>query len=51
GGHKGCMASGEKCLTHDLWEEMGQQIHAYLASVSLADVVEGRLRARRTVAA
>lgn len=51
GVHKGCMASGEKCLTHDLWEEMGQQIHTYLASVSLADVVEGRLGARATVAA
>ncbi|MCG9914885.1 MAG: Rrf2 family transcriptional regulator [Phenylobacterium sp.] len=40
---KGCMLSGEKCLTHDLWEEMGRQIHVYLESVSLADVVSGRL--------
>ncbi|MEW6019579.1 MAG: Rrf2 family transcriptional regulator [Pseudomonadota bacterium] len=49
--HKGCMASGEKCLTHDLWEGMGRQIHTYLASVSLADVVEGRLRTQESVAA
>ena len=49
---QGCMLSGEKCLTHDLWEEMGRQIHAYLESVSLADVVSGRLGAEgRTVAA
>jgi Rrf2 family iron-sulfur cluster assembly transcriptional regulator len=40
----GCMKGGAKCLTHDLWEETGRQIHAYLASVSLADVIAGRLR-------
>ena len=43
---KGCMLKGERCLTHDLWEEMGRQIHGYLASVSLADVVLGRLSSR-----
>ena len=48
---KGCMTKGERCLTHDLWEEMGDRIHDYLASVSLADVVAGRLRADRSVAA
>ncbi|MDO8411347.1 MAG: Rrf2 family transcriptional regulator [Phenylobacterium sp.] len=48
---KGCMLSGEKCLTHDLWEEMGRQIHTYLESVSLADVVQGRLADGGTVAA
>jgi len=40
---KGCMLKGERCLTHDLWEEMGRQLETYLASVSLADVVTGRL--------
>lgn len=44
GGPKGCMAGGERCMTHDLWEEMGRQIHGYLGSVSIADVLEGRLR-------
>lgn len=48
---KGCMLKGERCLTHDLWEEMGRQIEGYLASVSLADVVTGKLSARRPVAA
>ena len=43
---KGCMLKGERCLTHDLWEEMGRQIEGYLASVSLADVVTGKLAAR-----
>lgn len=48
---KGCMAKGERCLTHDLWEEMGRQIEGYLASVSLEDVVAGRLGARQSEAA
>ena len=49
----GCMKGGAKCLTHDLWEETGRQIHDYLASVSLADVLDGRLRpeSRTAVAA
>ena len=51
GARRGCMAKGEKCLTHDLWEEMGRQITTYLESVSLADVVDGRLGARASVAA
>jgi len=42
---KGCMMKGERCMTHDLWEEMGRQIEGYLASVSLADVTQGRLSA------
>jgi cysteine desulfurase len=40
------MLKGERCLTHDLWEEMGRQIDGYLASVTLADVIGGRLGAR-----
>ena len=45
-GAKGCMAGGAQCLTHDLWEEMGRQIHGYLASVSVADVLNGTLKER-----
>ncbi len=48
---KGCMLKGERCLTHDLWEEMGRQIEGYLASVSLADVVTGRLTSSQPEAA
>jgi Rrf2 family iron-sulfur cluster assembly transcriptional regulator len=47
---KGCMARGERCLTHDLWEDLGDRIEDYLASVSLADVVSGRLAERRRAA-
>lgn len=41
---QGCMIRGERCLTHDLWADLGDKIEDYLASVSLADVVGGRLR-------
>ncbi|WP_309093038.1 Rrf2 family transcriptional regulator [Phenylobacterium sp.] len=41
---KGCMVKGERCLTHDLWADLGRQIEDYLSSVSLADVIGGRLR-------
>ena len=37
------MRDGARCLTHDLWDETGRRIQAYLASVSLADVLNGRL--------
>ena len=39
----GCMKGGARCLTHDLWEETGRHIRDYLAAVSLADVLAGRL--------
>jgi Rrf2 family iron-sulfur cluster assembly transcriptional regulator len=44
---KGCMLKGERCLTHDLWEDLGSQIESYLAGVTLADVISGRLRQQR----
>lgn len=47
GSPRGCMIKGERCITHHLWEDLGAEIHAYLASVSLEDVVENRTRQRR----
>ncbi|HEX2801390.1 MAG TPA: Rrf2 family transcriptional regulator [Phenylobacterium sp.] len=47
---KGCMLKGERCLTHDLWEDLGTRIEDYLASVSLADVILGRLGGDRKAA-
>jgi Rrf2 family iron-sulfur cluster assembly transcriptional regulator len=47
---KGCMLKGERCLTHDLWEDLGSRIEDYLASISLADVVLGRLGDKRQAA-
>lgn len=39
----GCHSDKSRCLTHDLWEELGNQIHLYLSAVSLADVCERRI--------
>jgi Rrf2 family transcriptional regulator, iron-sulfur cluster assembly transcription factor len=39
----GCRANKSRCLTHDLWEELGNQIHVFLSSVSLADVCNRRV--------
>ena len=43
GSPAGCHNHKGRCLTHDLWEELGNQIYLYLSSVSLADVVDRKL--------
>ncbi len=47
---RGCMASGERCLTHDLWADLGAEIQAFLTAVSLEDVILGRTGQRRRAA-
>ena len=42
----GCLSDGNRCVTHDLWDELGHQIHLYLSSVTLEDVCERRVRGR-----
>lgn len=39
----GCRSNQSRCVTHDLWEELGNQIYLFLASVTLADVLQGRI--------
>jgi Rrf2 family transcriptional regulator, iron-sulfur cluster assembly transcription factor len=39
----GCRGDRSRCLTHDLWEELGNQIHLFLSSVTLGDVCEKRV--------
>ncbi len=43
GSPAGCKSNKSRCLTHDLWEELGNKIHLYLNSVSLADVIGKRV--------
>ena len=43
GSAAGCRSNRSRCVTHDLWEELGNQIHLYLSAVSLADVCERRI--------
>ena len=46
GSPKGCTGTTTRCVKHDLWEELGRQIHVFLSSVSLADVIEKRVLGR-----
>jgi len=38
----GCVGE-HRCLTHGLWDALGERIHDFLASVSLDDVLSGRM--------
>lgn len=44
-GAPGCLA-GQRCLTHDLWAELGDQIRLFLEGVTLADVIGGTVAGR-----
>ncbi len=43
GSGSGCKRDASRCLTHDLWAELGNQIHLFLSSVTLADVCDRRV--------
>ena len=43
GSPSGCQGRQQRCLTHDLWEELGNQIYLFLSSVSLEDVASRRV--------
>lgn len=43
GSPEGCQKNQGRCLTHYLWEELGNQIYAFLNAVTLEDVIEERL--------
>ena len=46
--HTGCMASKERCLTHDLWEGLSTHIQTYLEGITLADICARRLKPQAT---
>ena len=39
---KGDCLNGEPCLTHQLWDDLSKQIHAFLSGISLATLTERR---------
>lgn len=41
GGHGDCQ-QGATCLTHELWTDLSQQIHHFLANISLQELVSRR---------
>lgn len=36
--NRGCMSTKARCLTHDLWDGLGNHIYSYLKSATLEDV-------------
>lgn len=52
GSTKSCLGKQGRCIAHGLWQEMGDRIQSFLASVTLADVLNQNFDAqRRPVAA
>ncbi|MGE5145758.1 MAG: Rrf2 family transcriptional regulator [Candidatus Eiseniibacteriota bacterium] len=51
GAPQGCTGKPTRCMTHDLWEELGHQIRLFLSQVTIADVVENRVLGRSRVMA
>jgi Rrf2 family iron-sulfur cluster assembly transcriptional regulator len=37
---RGDCQNGERCLTHDLWMDLSQQIHSFLSGISLQSLVD-----------
>ena len=46
GGDKGCRGTSARCLTHDLWDELGRHIDVFLNTISLEDILEKRVLGR-----
>ena len=44
GSTHGCHSNKARCLTHDLWQELGNQIYLYLNTVSLDDICSKRIQ-------
>jgi Rrf2 family iron-sulfur cluster assembly transcriptional regulator len=39
-GGKGDCQDGQRCLTHDLWTELSEQVYSFLSSISLGQLVD-----------
>ncbi len=44
---RGNCQNGCKCITHDLWHDLSQQIRSFLSSISLGGLVERRNQAHK----
>ncbi|GMQ87632.1 MAG: Fe-S cluster assembly transcriptional regulator IscR [Gammaproteobacteria bacterium] len=45
-GGKGDCQHGERCLTHDLWTELSEQVYSFLSGISLGQLVDQGLASR-----
>ena len=39
----GCAKDSSRCLTHDLWEELGNHIYIFLSAVTIQDILDGQV--------
>lgn len=39
----GCQDNGQRCTTHDLWDELGALVQVFLNKVTIADVCQNRV--------
>lgn len=44
-----CTGVSGRCLTHDLWDELGRQIELFLGQISLEDIIEGKVLGRSSL--
>lgn len=51
GASHGCLTKSGRCLTHDLWAQLGNTIYGFLNAISLSDIVEKRALPSLPVAA
>ena len=45
----GCQGTAARCLTHELWDELGRQIEIFLNAVTLEDIVLKRVAGMASV--
>lgn len=50
GDPKGCMNTVKRCMTHDVWDELGRHIFLFFNSITLEDVVENRVMGAASMA-
>ena len=41
-GQRNCRDDNQPCLTHDLWQDLSDQIYSFLSEISLGELVERR---------
>src|SRR5262245_47556941 len=51
GSTKSCQGKSGRCIAHGLWWQLGEHIHSFLASVSLADLLAQRFDGSAPIAA
>jgi Rrf2 family transcriptional regulator, iron-sulfur cluster assembly transcription factor len=46
---KGCTGTSARCLTHDLWDELGRHIDVFLSAITLQDILDKRVLGRASI--